>query len=173
MEIFDLYDDDFNMLEKKMYRGNSNEPGEYHLVVHIWIKNKKGEFLIQQRNKTTDRIPYQWACTAGAATTGDTSLDAAVRETHEELGILIDRNKFKSLRKFFVPDQQSNYVVDVFMVEEDILLKDVIIDKVEVRDATYKTLNQIKEMVDRNEFWDFANNICREEYIALLEKSEI
>ena len=80
MELFDLYDKDGNKLNKKIVRGSDIQSGEYHKIVHIWIRNKKGEYLIQQRNKSTDTIPYQWAPTTGSVASGETPIDTAIRE---------------------------------------------------------------------------------------------
>lgn len=171
MEIFDLYDKEFNKLDKTMLRGSKNEPGEYHLVVHIWIRNSKGEYLIQQRNKITDRIPYQWACTGGAAITGDTSLDAAVRETEEELGLQLEPSQFTLLQRYFIENEYSNYITDLYLIKEDILLKDVKIDTLEVRDVAYKTMPEIKKMIQEHTFWDNERIYVRNGYYDLLERS--
>ena len=108
VEYFDLYDRFGNKLDKIMERGTTNNEGEYHLVVHMWIKNSKGEFLIQQRNKLDDRVPHQWACTGGAVTTGETTLEGAVRETEEELGVKIDTTKFELLKRHCIQNNQRN-----------------------------------------------------------------
>lgn len=163
MEIFDLYDKDFNKLDKTMVRGTSNLKGEYHLVVHIWIKNSNNEYLVQQRNKTTDRIPYQWACTGGAASKGDTSIEAAIRETHEELGILIDESKFELVGRYYTEDSIANYIKDAYIIEADISLKDIKIDTVEVRDVAYMSLDKIKDMIKNKQFWTY-------DYLEDLEK---
>ncbi len=170
MEIFDLYDKEFNKLDKQMVRGTTNEDGEYHLVVHVWIRNQLNQYLIQQRNKATDRIPYQWACTAGAVQTTETSLDAAIRETREEIGITLKKDQFQLVKRYFVDDSLANYIVDCYIVLEDILLKDVKIDTVEVRDVAYKTMPQIKQMITDNQFWDAERHKGRQGYLDLLEK---
>ena len=87
MELFDLYDKEGKLLDRTMERGTSNQKGEYHLVVHVWIRNSKGEYLMQQRNKESDPIPNQWASTGGAVTAGEDSIAGAIRETAEELGV--------------------------------------------------------------------------------------
>lgn len=171
MEVFDLYDKDFNILDKKMNRGETNEPGEYHLVVHIWFKNSEGNYLIQQRNKATDRVPYQWAATGGAAVSGDNSIETAVKETYEEIGIKLEPSKFQLVKRYFCDDKQSNFITDLYIVKEDILLKDLKIDTVEVRNVAYKSMSEIKEMIQENRFWNYPSRKGREDYFDLLEKS--
>lgn len=171
MEIFDLYDSDFNMLEKKMVRGTSNNKGEYHLVTHIWIKNSDGKYLIQQRNKLDDKIPFQWAATGGAAVSGDNSIKTAMKETFEELGLKIPKEKFELVKRYFCEDGIANFVTDLYIINDDILLADVTIDNVEVRDVTYKTMPEIKEMIKNKKFWNYERILVRDGYFDLLEKS--
>lgn len=171
MEIFDLYDRNFNLLENKMVRGTSNNKGEYHLVAHIWFKNSEGKYLIQQRNKATDRIPYQWAATGGAAVSGDNSIKTAIKETYEELGLKLKEDDFILLERYFCEDEKANYITDLYIVKDDILLKDLKLDKVEVRDVAYKTMSEIKEMIENNQFWNYERLLSRKGYFDLLEKS--
>jgi len=171
MEIFDLYDKHFNLLEKKMVRGTSNQKGEYHLVAHIWIRNSEGKYLVQQRNKLDDKVPFQWATTGGAAVSGDDSIKTAVKETYEELGIKVPKEKFQLVKRFFCEDGKANFITDLYIIKEDILLKDIKIDTVEVRDVAYKTMSEIKEMIKNNEFWNYERILVRKGYFDLLEKS--
>ena len=62
--------------------------GDYHLVIHVWKHNGRGEWLINPRdlNRSTS-IDGKWETTGGAAVAGDDSLSTALRETKEELGI--------------------------------------------------------------------------------------
>ncbi|MEZ3421554.1 MAG: hypothetical protein K1V95_06535 [Eubacterium sp.] len=64
-ELWDILDKNRNKTGKTVLRSafpNSSE--EYHLVVHIWIRNKNGEWLISKRtpNKTE---PLKWEFTGG------------------------------------------------------------------------------------------------------------
>jgi len=43
MEIWDILDKNGNMTGKTITRGDNLRDGEYHLIVHIWIINGKGE----------------------------------------------------------------------------------------------------------------------------------
>ena len=43
MEIFDLYNNKGEHINKTAPRGSSLNEGEFHLVAHIWIKNNEGK----------------------------------------------------------------------------------------------------------------------------------
>lgn len=44
-EVWDLYDRERNLLDKKVERGTKLNDDEYHLVANAWIRNKEGKFL--------------------------------------------------------------------------------------------------------------------------------
>lgn len=170
MELFDLYDKQMNKLDKQMIRGESNNPGEYHLVVHIWIRNSNKEYLIQQRNKLDDIIPYQWAITGGAVLSGETSIEGAIRETSEEIGITLHPSELQRVTRYFIEHDKSNYITDLYLVEKDIKLEDCRLDPKEVRAVDYKTMSEIRTMIQQNTFWNYEHLMERKGYLALLEK---
>lgn len=87
-EIWDLYDENRNLMGKQHFRGEPLSEGEYHLVVHICIFNSENQLLIQQRQRFKEGWPGMWDFSAGgSACKGETSLMAAERETREELGL--------------------------------------------------------------------------------------
>ncbi len=155
MEIFDLYDKDFNLLPHTMPRGERTKENEFHLVVHVWIKNKEGKYLMQQRNKSTDRFPYQWASCGGAVTTKENSLHTAQRETEEEMGILIPLNKFQLKTHYFVETKNGNYIIALYLVEQDIKLNTLTLDYNEVKRCDYVSLEEIHNKIRKNQCWDY------------------
>ena len=58
----------------------------YHLVVHVWIRNSKGEYLISQRSANRPTYPLMWECVGGSVVKGEDSLQGAIREAKEEVG---------------------------------------------------------------------------------------
>ena len=46
MELWDLYNEQRELTGRDHVRGEEVPQGFYHLVVHIWIRNSKGEYLI-------------------------------------------------------------------------------------------------------------------------------
>ena len=62
MEIWDLYDEKCNLLNKTHIRGEELPDNGYHLVVHVWIRNQEGKFLISQRAKHRPTNPLKFEC---------------------------------------------------------------------------------------------------------------
>ena len=89
MEIWDLYDKERNIIGEHV-RGTEMPEGAYHLVVHIWIRNPEGKYLMTQRSADKKTCPLKWECVGGAVMKGETSIHAAFREVKEEVGIELE-----------------------------------------------------------------------------------
>jgi len=151
MELWDLYDKDRNKLEKKAVRGSKLKDGEYHLVVNVWIKNSKNEYLITQRAKGRP-FEFMWECTGGSAIKGENSLTAALREAYEELGINLDKNKGTLIGSTLRYYNNGSDILDVWLFEFNIDIKDIKIQKEEVNDVIWATKDEIKKLYKNNEF---------------------
>ena len=89
VELWDVFDENGIPTGKTALRGRSVlSPGEYHLVVHIWVISKSGLFLIQRRADDKKLMPGEWAATGGAAVAGEE------RKT-------FSANNFSGIRAFF------------------------------------------------------------------------
>lgn len=166
MEIIDLYNNKKQKLNKKMERG-MGEPkvGEYKLSVHTWILNSKGEFLIQKRRSDLKRNPGKWAFTGGAVDTGENSVEGAIREVQEELGITVKEEEIELLLTF----KREHGFVDVYLVKKDIAIEDVKVQEEEVDEAKWVSLEELNSMLKNDEFVKSAK-LYYELFIRLLEK---
>lgn len=90
MELWDLYTRDRQSTGERHVRGEKMPPERYHLVVHVWIRNSRGEWLISQRSATCHQHPLKWECAGGSVIAGEDSLTAALREVAEEVGVQLD-----------------------------------------------------------------------------------
>lgn len=89
-EVWDVYSKDRRPTGKTCLRGEQGalKEDEFHIWVMVWIKNANtGKYLVSQRSADKDTDPLKWETVAGHAISGDTSLDAALREVFEEVGI--------------------------------------------------------------------------------------
>lgn len=86
-EIWDLYNENRELLGKDHIRGEQLPIDGYHLVVHVWIRNSNGQYLISQRSANRPTHPLMWECVSGSVVKGEDSLSGVIREAKEEVGI--------------------------------------------------------------------------------------
>lgn len=123
-ELWDVYDANRNLTGKTHRRGDDLLPGEYHLVVHVWIQNPDGTFLMTQRSPNKG-FPLLWETTGGSALAGDDSLTAALREVKEETGLILAPLNGRILLQY----SGTDYHVDVWLFRQDFDLQDVLLQE--------------------------------------------
>ena len=148
MEYSDVYDKDRKITGKTVVKGDKLTPGEYYLAVHVWIMNNEGQFLIQKRASTVLYNPNMWSLTSGAVIAGEDSYGACVREVLEELGF---EPNMDSARMLFTLDRGNNFC-DVWLVNQNVCLKDCILQVEEVSDIKWATRKEIFKMIAEGEF---------------------
>ena len=118
MEIWDAYDENFNIIEGvTLVRGEEETipEGVYHLVVDILVKHKDGTYLLMQRDSNKTYGSMWEASGGGSALKGENAYTAALRELREETGIVTE--KLKEVGRVVRPETKSVYVV--FVCETD------------------------------------------------------
>ncbi|GAM15932.1 bifunctional NUDIX hydrolase family protein/GNAT family N-acetyltransferase [Mesobacillus selenatarsenatis] len=152
MELWNVYDQYRHLTDRIHKRGEEMKAGDYHLVVHVWIINDDGQFLIQKRQPWKIGFPDMWDCSAaGSAVMGDNSEQAAIREAKEELGIDLDIEKGERL--FTVKFSQG--FDDIWLVRQNVALEDLHLQEEEVADAKWANEEEIREMAETGEFIPF------------------
>ena len=152
MEIWDLYDENGNLTGRDHVRGEKVPEGYFHLVVHVWIKNAKEEYLIAQRAADRPTFPLMWECVGGSAVKGENGLQGAVREVKEEVGIDLSPENgklvFSKVRKHF------NDIVEVWLFDYDgdIDLKNA--TTAEVAQTAWLNRDEIKALFEQGRFVD-------------------
>lgn len=142
VELWDVYDENRNRTGRLHPRGTPLPKGDYHLVVQVWMRNSRGEYLLTRRtpNKT---YPGMWETTGGCAQAGDDSLSAALREAKEETGLTLDPEK----GKLFLSYRGRDSFADIWLFQQDFDLKDVVFQAGETCGAMYASSKQIYEML--------------------------
>lgn len=153
-EKWDILDQNGNSLGKTVQRSKVQfKPGEYHLVVHIWVVSSDGNILIQRRADSKREMPGQWAANGGCAIAGETSLAAARRELSEELGIECDDNALKKVLRL----RRRNSLIDIWVVTTDLSLDELKLQETEVAEAKWVTMNELKCMIKCGKFHNYGS----------------
>ncbi len=158
MEKLDLYTEDRIPTGRTVVRGNPVPKGLCRLVIHVCIFNSKGEILIQHRPPFKDGWRNLWDISCGgSAIAGESSRKAAERETLEELGLSISLENERPLLTVNF-DRGFN---DFYVITKDVSLSELKLQKEEVDGARWATLDQILEMIDREEFIPYHKDLLK------------
>ena len=150
MELWDLYTEYREPTGRTHIRGEEIPDGLYHLVVHVWIKNSKGEYLISQRAADRPVFPLMWETVGGSVLAGEDSLTGAIREVKEEVGLDLSpesgRLLFTKVRSIINGKQYSD-IADIwlFQCDENTVFP---IATDEVAQSKWMNVEEIKELLD-------------------------
>jgi isopentenyl-diphosphate Delta-isomerase len=90
-EEFDIVDENNKPLGFTKKRSEVHKDGDWHRVVHIYVVNDKGEFLVHLRSPHKDLHPNKWDTRFGGHVKAGKTLDeTVVDELREEIGLTPD-----------------------------------------------------------------------------------
>lgn len=160
MEEWDLYTDERKYSGLTTKRGVKVPSGLYRLSAHVVIFNHQNEMLIQRRQKGIYKSlwPNLWDISAGGSVkAGESSKEAAVRETFEELGLNIEINQ----PAFSFPWLEG--ISDLYLFKKEIDLKMLKLNKKEVQEVKWASKEEVLYLLKANEFVPYLS-----EYLTFL-----
>ena len=129
LEMCDLYNDKREKTGKVLPRCAPVPRGLYHLTVSVWIVNSRGQYLLSQRHPRK-AYPICWECTGGSVLAREDSLNGAIREVREELGITLNPLEAEMIYHTRREDIQDYY--DVWLFHADIDISEIKVQETEV-----------------------------------------
>ncbi len=141
MELWDVYDENRAATGRTHVRGVPLSAGEYHLIADVWTVNEKQEVLLTRRHPDK---PYglMWECTGGAVLAGESSVEGALRELAEEVGIRAEKEQLLLIHSI----RQKERFVDTFITKQNITIHDTTLQPEEVVDAKFVTFVELLDM---------------------------
>ena len=162
MELWDLYDAQRIPLGKTHLRGNDFEAGTYHQVIGVWTIHQSGKVLVTQRDWQKSVCPGKWENTGGSVLSGETVLEACVREVKEETGLSIPSEAFRYLATI----RTKEAFIDTYLAYTESDLSSVSLQAGETIHYQWLDLEALNALVYSD---DFAKPIVRQ-YEANLPK---
>ena len=150
MELLDIYDRTGKKKGITVFRGEYIKPDDYILVVHVYIYNENGEFLIQRRSRKKKVNSGKWDITGGAVKAGEESQPAALRETEEEIGLKLDPAHVRFVGRSI----SIKHLVDVYFVETEVDVNQLVLQEEEVSDVKMIPVEQLLDSLKITEFQD-------------------
>lgn len=141
-EFNDVYDKDRNLTGRLHLRGTPWKPGEYGLVVCVWVYDGKGNILLTRRAPEKS-FAGTWENSGGAAKAGETSLQAIARELFEETGIRAGEEEFRLLDRG--RDSFTHY--DYYCLKRDTPLRDIVLLPGETDDVQWASFSKIHRLI--------------------------
>ena len=157
-EIWDIYDENRKPTGKTHRRGDAMPDGARHLVIHVWVRNHNGEYLLTKRSPDK-MFPLTWECTGGSALSGEDSLTAALREVREETGLKLDPENGKVV----INTVRDDYFGDIWLFAEDYDTDLVRLQEGETVGVRKATKEEIRALIETGEFapYDYLDELLK------------
>lgn len=156
-ELIDVLDEEGNITGEILTREQIHKKGLCHRIVVIAIIDAQRNILMQQRSKSKAKNPGKWdVAAAGHVSSGQTSTQAAIRETLEEVGIKVNEKELEYIftyknKEKVKEDYIDNQIYDCYIVKkEKISLKDIKIQESEVEQVKLCNLKEFNEIIEND-----------------------
>ncbi len=154
-ELIDVLDENGNVTGEILTREQIHKKGLCHRIVVIAIIDAQGNILMQQRSKNKAKNPGKWdVAAAGHVSSGQTSTEAAIRETLEEVGIKVNEKELQYILTYknkenVDEDYIDNQIYDCYIVKkEQIDLKNIKMQESEVEQVKLCNLKEFNEIIE-------------------------
>lgn len=158
-EIRDIYNSAGEPTGRTFQVDERLAPGEYFLHVIVLLRGRGGKYLLQQRSVQKRYYPGKWDVTGGGVISGETSLDAAAREVHEEIGLKFELNRFVFGGRIM---QSGDSFFDMYGINGDFAEEDCVLHEAEV-DAV--------RLVDYDEFLRIVRYNKDDLFLGLMQRT--
>ncbi len=154
MEKHELVDKNGNKTGKILThieaRDFNNIPNGYFIsVVGVIIINENNEFLLQKRSRFKRANPSKWGICGGKVDLGETPLEAGIRETLEEIGIVLNKEELK----FLSTNTNEKLYFTVYYVRKNVDINECILQKEEVEEVKYFKVEQLQNIDNEGFEW--------------------
>lgn len=157
MEMIDILDSSGKHLGRQKNRFEIHRDGDHHLAVEIWLQNSKNQLLIQKRSSNKDSHPNLWEIScSGHVDHGETSLQAAVRELQEELGIKVQPADLHFCQRFFEPavlkhgTYINNEFKDLYLLASDLSIEEFQFPLEEISALRWIDAQELEKLISTN-----------------------
>ena len=112
-ELIDIVTKDGKPTNKTAFKSKIHTKGHFHNTAHIWFYSEIGDILLAQRAASKIICPLLWdVSVAGHVDAGESIINAAIRETHEELGLTISIPNLTKIGVFECFQSYDNGIID-------------------------------------------------------------
>ena len=158
-EMLDIYTREGKHLGiKTRSECHQDNPGFYHKPVWIWIYNDNGEFLVQRRSMLKKIRPGYWDLpSAGHVEAGETSINGAIRETKEELGIDTNPEDYHYVGEF--TSDVTWEIGQIYTLKLNLKIEDFKLQEEEVAEVKWLSFEDFKNLLYSDQFVPYEDEL--------------
>jgi len=176
-EYIDIVSETGEPTGKKALKSEAHKNGWWHNTIHLWLYTKNGEILLQQRSKNKSIYPLLWdVSAAGHIDAGESFVNAAIRETKEELGLELKPNDLikigvhKHLSSYNNGKIQDNEIHQVFVAKLKVAITELKPQKDEVEAIKLVSFKEFFELLDNSKANNHFVDTNRDYYIFVVDE---
>ena len=151
MEYIDIYDEDNNLLEKKVEREYAHDNNLWHREILVLIINEKKEILLQQRSYKKRNLKGKWGLLAGHVTSGQNEEETVIREVDEEVGLKIKKQDLKFIKLYKKGEYHNKKFQYIYLIKTNNPISNYKINYSEIRKLKYESIHNIKKRMENND----------------------
>lgn len=165
MEYNDIYDKERRLTGRTHIRGTRWKPGEYGLVVCVWVYDGEGKLLLTRRAEGKS-FPGTWENSGGAVLAGESSRAAIVRELFEETGIRAEEDEFELLDS----GCDGTFHYDYYCIKKSVPLSEIVLLPGETDDVQWATFEQVHKLIEEKKMCRVIARQFRKQESMLLSR---
>jgi len=149
-EYIDVVDENGVPTGEVLDKNIVHEKNLFHNEVGCFIINNKGETLMQKRAASKKFEPNMWAICAGHVGSGESFLDAMVREIREEVGLVVrkeDLIAFPGFEKIIFKKQKNSHFAYTYYLKLSNYPDEFIIQKEELSEVKWMKIDEVINII--------------------------
>lgn len=147
-EWLDIVDHD-DVVVGRETRDKVHQLKHLHRSSHIVLFNSGGQVFVQLRSVNKDAGPGLWdSSAAGHVDSGETYLQCAVRELHEELGIRVEPHDLQSVGKLSAGERNGFEFTQIFTTFSD---QPLVLQEEEIDDGRWVSPGELDSWLESGE----------------------
>lgn len=154
-ELADAYTEQGELTAQKKTKMQIFQDGDWRLVTHVWVLDSSRQRLLVQQRAHKGIFDDLWDVTIGGGVhAGEPTIQAAVRELDEELGIQARSDELTLLGRWKVPKHVPELGLmmqewsDTYALVRDIAPEDLHLQRQEVAAAKWVTLQYLHDQIN-------------------------
>lgn len=148
MELIEIVDEDGNFTGEVMDKDEAHDKNLLHNEVAVFIINDKKQTLLQKRSANKRFEPNKWALCAGHVDADETLVDAAIRETKEEIGLELKGDELiPFFEREYTMEKTNSHITYFYYVKCDKKEEEFVIQKEELSEVKWFDIDEVIRMI--------------------------